>query len=120
MAVVYPWCGEECLCWAEPATGSTALHTAADRGHLDALVWLLTRCGNHSQRGFDVRKLCNKFGESPVELCQRCTGARAAECLRAMEVYLGCELEGAGGSEGGRATGVVVLRTYNSLWLLVP
>eukprot|EP00906_Rhabdomonas_costata_P009629 RCo013603 len=101
MQKVYEWCGEHCLYWTDPGTGSTALHTAADRGHPEALLWLLERCGSRSHRSFDVQKLRNKFGESPVDLCQRGSkdDSQHLRCREVMEAYLGCELSLREGSE---------------------
>eukprot|EP00906_Rhabdomonas_costata_P020401 RCo029691 len=89
MSVVFEWFGEGCLEWTGPLSGSYALHTAACRGHHKAVVWLLVRHGSVA-RAFDVRKLRNKYGETPLDVCTRQAKAHP-DCLRVMEAFLSCE-----------------------------
>eukprot|EP00906_Rhabdomonas_costata_P006322 RCo009273 len=111
MEMLYQWCGERCLYWADPVTGSYALHVAADRGHYEALVWLLTHHGARQQRNFDVHKLKNNWSESPVDICTR-QSQKYPDCQRAMQAYLKSE---ASMTENcvQRSCGEVVVRTYN-------
>ena len=87
MSVVYEWCGEGCLYWAKPVTGSYPPHTAADCGHCEALVWLLS----HQRLAAAKRLWCEEASKQVERECSEYLCEAVGEVSRAMEAYLGCE-----------------------------
>eukprot|EP00906_Rhabdomonas_costata_P002583 RCo004055 len=101
ISTVFAWCGEGCLDWVEPVTGCQPLHVAAERGHHRAVAWLLA---HHRQRSFDVWKLRNTLGDSPVDICVT-KSSKHPECLRVMETFV--EAEAAMGDKSSlRSSGI--------------